>query len=193
MKNYKSLVVSRLKDKSSQSSISLTDKLRLILYYFKKGMVVGSHTVFKKNVFISIARGGQLLIGQHCLIHRNTTILLTLPKPKLNIGDHVYIGQDTIIASKNGIEIGDFSIFAPRCYVIDHKHGFEKNNLILNQNSILKKVKIGRDCYFGTNTTILGGVNIGDGAIVGANSVVTKDIESGEIWAGNPARFIRMR
>ena len=45
--------------------------------------------------------------------------------------------------------------------------------------------------FIGSNVTILKGVTIGDEAVVGAGSIVTKDIPAGEIWAGNPARFIR--
>lgn len=53
------------------------------------------------------------------------------------------------------------------------------------------KINVGRNVSIGTNATILGGVTIGDRAMVGAGSVVTKDIPDGELWAGNPARFKR--
>ncbi|MFH0883261.1 MAG: acyltransferase, partial [bacterium] len=85
------------------------------------------------------------------------------------------------------------TIFAPRCYVIDHEHGIQGSDLIHNQKSSLKEVHIGRDCYFGTGAIVLGGVSIGDGAIIGAGSVVTRDVPAGEIWVGNPAKFVRNR
>lgn len=53
--------------------------------------------------------------------------------------------------------------------------------------------KIGNDVWLGIRTIVLGGVTIADGAVIGAGSVVTKDVGPYEIWAGNPARFIRKR
>lgn len=54
-------------------------------------------------------------------------------------------------------------------------------------------VIIGNDCWIGRTATILSGIRVGDGAVIGAKSVVTKDIGPYEIWAGNPAKFIRKR
>lgn len=55
------------------------------------------------------------------------------------------------------------------------------------------KVRICKGAYIGMNTLIVKPVTIGENAVVGAGSVVTKDIPAGEIWAGNPARFIKKR
>lgn len=55
------------------------------------------------------------------------------------------------------------------------------------------KVTIGNGVFIGMNTLIVNAISIGDNAVVGAGSVVTKDIPADEIWAGNPARFIRKR
>ena len=56
-----------------------------------------------------------------------------------------------------------------------------------------KRTKVGNDVWIGERVLIKGGVEIGDGAIIGMGSVVTKSVGAYEIWAGNPARFIRMR
>ena len=53
------------------------------------------------------------------------------------------------------------------------------------------KVVIGKNVFIGMNTLIVNAVNIGDGAIIGAGSIVNRDIPAGEIWGGNPARFIK--
>lgn len=55
------------------------------------------------------------------------------------------------------------------------------------------RVCIGKRAYIGMNVLIVKPVTIGDDAVVGAGSVVTKDIPTGEVWAGNPARFIKKR
>ena len=54
-------------------------------------------------------------------------------------------------------------------------------------------VTLEKDCFIGINTVICNSVTIGENSIVGAGSIVTKDIPANEIWAGNPARFIRKR
>ena len=63
----------------------------------------------------------------------------------------------------------------------------------IKQNIKLYKygsIKIGNNCFIGCNTTIFPNVTIGNDCIVGAGSIVTKSIPSGEVWAGNPAKFI---
>lgn len=59
------------------------------------------------------------------------------------------------------------------------------------QANKVQPITLGRDVWLGANCVVLKGVNIGDRAIVGAGSVVTKSIPSGEIWAGSPARKIK--
>ena len=60
-------------------------------------------------------------------------------------------------------------------------------------NPSSRRVMIGNDVWIGENAVIMGGVKVGNGAIIGASAVVTHDIGNYEIWAGNPARYIRKR
>lgn len=191
--DYSNAVVRRLPDRRSISTINLEDRVRSFFVRRRTGVDCGDGTVFKRGARVVVSEGGQLHIGPDCVVHRGVLLLLTLPHPRVRIGKSVFIGESTIIAAKNQIEIGDFTVFAPRCYVIDHEHGFARHDLILNQLSVLKSVRIGRDCYFGTGSTVLAGVTIGDGVIVGAGSVVTRSIPDGQVWAGNPAKFIKSR
>lgn len=68
-----------------------------------------------------------------------------------------------------------------------------KTNLSQNEYQEYKKTVIGNDVWIGAKCLVKGGVTIGDGAVIGMGSVVTKDVPPYEIWAGNPARFIRKR
>jgi len=54
-----------------------------------------------------------------------------------------------------------------------------------------RQTTVGIAVSIGSNATILGGIYIGDGAVIGAGSVVTKDVPPREVWAGNPARFLK--
>ena len=171
----------------------LIDVVRTKLLLSRKGIVYGKNVCVKAGVKVSIPDTGSLSIGANCLFHQGVKLLLTMPQPVVHFGKWVFVGMDTIIAAKKEIRIGDFTFFAPRCYVIDHDHGFLPDQLIHNQKSVLKTVEIGRDCYFGTGSVVLGGSVISDGAIVGAGSVVRANIGPGEIWAGNPAKKVGLR
>jgi len=193
MVDFQTVEIKRKKDKSSPTNWNVLDRLRTAYLSFRYKIKAGNHVTFKRGVTVTICEGGSLRIGEHSFFHPHCQILLTKPHPLVEIGKWVFVGMHTIIASKNKITIGDYTIFAPRCYIIDHEHGISADNVILNQNSVLKETKIGRDCYFGTGAVVLGGVTIGDGAVVGAGSIVTGDIPPYQVWAGNPARFIKAR
>lgn len=75
-----------------------------------------------------------------------------------------------------------------RCIILSHFKESESGNVYSRG-----KIHIKKRAYIGCNTVICKPVTIGEDAIVGASSVVTKDIPAGEVWAGNPARFIRKR
>ena len=120
-------------------------------------------------------------------------IQLTLPEPKLIVGNDVVIGRNSIIASKKGIKIGDFTRIGPFVQIIDHDHSFKKNQLIMNQPAKISEVQIGEDVWIGSGAKILKGVNIGNGAVIGANTVVTKDIPDYAIVGGIPAKIIKFR
>lgn len=193
MIDFEKVEIHRMVDKASPTYLSWQDKLRTWWKLRDKKIKSGKNITFKKDVDISICETGSLEIGDNAFFHERCWILLTMPKPRIKIGKWVFFGRNTVLASKNSVEIGDYSLFAANCYIIDHEHGFSPDNVILNQKSVMQNVKIGRDCYFGTGTIILGGVTVGDGAIVAANSVVFKDIPPYEIWGGNPARFMKKR
>lgn len=105
-------------------------------------------------------------------------------------------------------EIGNFCSIARECYIGGASHPLDwvstsgcfylKSNytgMCYNEADYQwhRQTKIGNDVWLGIRTIIRGGVSIGDGAVIGAGSIVTKDVGPYEIWAGNPARFIRKR
>lgn len=114
----------------------------------------------------------------------------------IEIGDNVSIGNNTMIyASKNGggIRIGDNSQIAAQSYIIDTNHGIARNELIKNQPNTVLPISIGEDVWIAANVTIIKGSNIGDGAVIGAKSLVNGEIEPYSICVGIPAKKIKMR
>ena len=111
----------------------------------------------------------------------------------ISLGDNSGIGVNALISSK--VTIGDDVMMGPDCIILTANHGMERNGVPMWQqkHEQPRPVVIGNDVWIGARVIILPGVHIGDGCIIGAGSVVTKDVEPYSIVAGNPARLIRKR
>jgi acetyltransferase-like isoleucine patch superfamily enzyme len=83
---------------------------------------------------------------------------------------------------------------AARCQLVDSDHGFDARSEPMNRQAAHGgEIRVERNVWIGAGAIILKAVHIGEGAIVGAGSVVTRSIPGWEIWAGNPARRIGAR
>lgn len=133
----------------------------------------------------------------------NVRLDATAPRgcpPVLRIGRHVQINDSVHIGAIEQVVIGDHTLIASRVFISDHNHGNYQIPDAASAPDIppaerplsSKPVHIGCNVWLGEQVCILPGVTIGDGAIVGANSVVTHDIPPNSIAAGNPARVIRV-
>lgn len=91
------------------------------------------------------------------------------------IGEHVMMGQECLMFTQNH-KTSDITVSMDT-------QGFEK----------IEPIIIGNDVWIGARVTILPGVHIGNGAVIGAGAVVTKDVPAYEIWGGNPAHFLKSR
>ena len=114
-------------------------------------------------------------------------------------GDGLVVGDRAQLSSggqigKN-VVIGADVIMGPEVVIMTNSHAFEDPITPINQQGQLptKPVTIGRDVWIGTRAILLPGVSIGNGAIVGAGSIVTKDVPERAIVGGNPAKVIRNR
>lgn len=108
----------------------------------------------------------------------------------IHVGENFYANYDCLILDVCDVTIGNNVFFAPRVniYTAGHPIDAEVRN---QQMEFGKKVSIGNDVWIGGNTIINPGVHIGDNVVIGSGSVVTKDIPSGVVAAGNPCRVIR--
>jgi len=113
----------------------------------------------------------------------------------LKIGDNVGISASALICFKgitigNNVKIGgNVAIYDTDFHSLDKNH--RRNHLEDAANMQCREVIIEDDVFIGAHSTILKGVTIGEGSIIGAGSVVARSIPKNEIWAGNPARFIK--
>ena len=86
-------------------------------------------------------------------------------------------------------------MMGPECMIYTSNHGMDRTDIPMwkQQSTEVEPVVIGNDVWIGARVIILPGVHIGDGCVIGAGSVVTKDVEEYTVVAGNPAKFIRKR
>ena len=113
--------------------------------------------------------------------------------PTIIIGSNCHIGEYNHITSISNITIGNNVLTGRYVLITDHNHGDKTDFNLPPKNRPLKTkggVTIGNNVWIGDKVVILSGVTIGDGAIIGANSVVTKNVERQSIVAGIPARTI---
>ncbi len=112
----------------------------------------------------------------------------------LIIGSNVSIHQMCYIDAEGGIEIGDNVSIAHRSTVLSSNHSYEDTTIpIKYQKMILEKTVLDNDIWIGCGCTVLAGVRIGMGCVVGANSTVTHNLEANSIAVGSPAKIVRKR
>lgn len=146
-----------------------------------------NHIKFGNNVQINSFNGGAnpgFMAARSMFIASNNG--------DITVGDNVKI-SNSVLFSANSITIGHNTVINSGCKIFDTDFHSSNPQYRLNGNTHVptKPVKIGENVFIGMNVTVLKGTTIEDGAVIGAGSVVTKDIPSNEVWAGNPAHFIK--
>lgn len=127
------------------------------------------------------------------LAGNSESTLLAYPSAIIKIGDNTKI-SNAIVISHSSVSIGANVLIGSGCRIIDsdfHSLDAEKRINGSVKAAISKEIVIGEHAFIGAYTLILKGVKVGKKSIIGAGSVVTKSIPDFEIWAGNPARFIK--
>ncbi|MDV2582166.1 acyltransferase [Alkalibacillus haloalkaliphilus] len=112
---------------------------------------------------------------------------------KVKIGENSGIGINCMLYGP--VSIGENVMMGPEVYIYTSNHGFRDRETPMIEQSMLKEqpVEICNDVWIGSRVTILPGVTIGEGSVIGASSVVTKDVPPYTIVAGNPAKVIGNR
>lgn len=107
--------------------------------------------------------------------------------------EYVFLGKGCLIPPN--VTIGRYTMFAPKVSILGGDHNFNDPStpIIFSGRPIMPKTQIGEDVWVGSNVLIMAGITIGNGAIVAAGSVVTRDIPPYSIYGGNVAKLIKMR
>lgn len=113
--------------------------------------------------------------------------------PGLTIGNGSGLGANSCIG--NAVILGENVVMGRECLLLTDGHRTDRTDIPIREQGCVpqKEIVIGDDVMIGARTIILPGVHVGKGAIIGAGAVVTKNVPSYEVWAGNPAHFIKSR
>jgi acetyltransferase-like isoleucine patch superfamily enzyme len=116
-------------------------------------------------------------------------------KIRLQIGRCVLVGRRSVISTGGNLEIGNYCIVAPNVYVGDVDHNYTNNinlPIILRGSTDYRSMVIEESCWLAMNCVVTGSLTLGRGCVVGANSVVNKDVPPFSVVAGNPAKIVKM-
>lgn len=111
----------------------------------------------------------------------------------IKFGDFIYIGEKAKIYGKGNLFIGDHVIIGPNISVYTSVHNYDSDYLPYGFQDKIADVYIGESVWIGADVSLLPGVKIGEGAVVGLGSIVTKDVPPFSVVAGNPAKIIASR
>lgn len=161
------LTAARTKNAHFDASVQFDGKIYL---NGTRNIEIGMHSRIGQSVEFGTEESGHIILGNSVRINRGSTLVAY---EQICIGDNTLIGEFVSIRDAN--------------------HGISPDTLIREQAHTKKAINIGRDVWIGRGSVILPGVEIGDGCIIGANSVVTKSIPSGTIAVGSPAKPMRTR
>jgi acetyltransferase-like isoleucine patch superfamily enzyme len=156
-----------------------------------RGARIGHKSQFGARTLIS--GPWRISTGQRCVIESDVTLKLVNDDSSLVLGDFCYVARFAQFDILGKCEIGHHVLIATGCMIIDHNHGTDCGLRIDQQMCVAKPVTIGNDVWLGAYSTILPGVSLGDGAVVGAHACVTKDVPPLAIVVGVPARTIGFR
>lgn len=167
----------------------------------RKLAACGKNTVLQGYID---ARGNRcnIRVGDECTLQG--LLVTETDTSEIVIGNNVFIGSQTVVDCATRVEIEDDVLVSYQCLLIDSNN--HSNNAAVRRNDLpdvkygraynwaaipSRPIVIRRGAWIGARAILLKGVTVGEGAIVGAGSVVTKDVEPYTIVAGNPARVVR--
>lgn len=139
-------------------------------------------TFYTMKIKLMVASyGTHLRVNHDCIMNR-----------RVHIGNHCNF-NGMLIKGKGNVTIGDWFHSGTGCKIITSNHNYEGGKIPYDDTVITKNVDIKECVWFGDDVLIVGNVTIGEGAIIGARSVVTKDVPPLAIVGGNPAKLIKYR
>ena len=144
------------------------------------------------GVKFEIGRGARVVLGRWSWLGHGCKV--RAHEGEVLIGAKSVLGQECTISAYQHVSIGRECIVADRVMLIDFDHGVVEVERPIRLQGIYKRdVNVGHNVWIGYGACVLRGVTVGDNAVIGTSSVVTKDLPENAVAAGAPARVLRMR
>ena len=137
-------------------------------------------------------REGRLEVGEGALFEPG--VWITAPgSARVRIGAGTFLNQGVMVAARELVEIGEHCMLANGCFVSDAAHRYDDPDKPVPWQGFTSKgpTRIGANCWLGAHVVVTSGVSIGERCVIGAGSVVTRDVPSFSIAAGAPARVLK--
>ncbi|HEY2317243.1 MAG TPA: acyltransferase [Solirubrobacteraceae bacterium] len=137
-------------------------------------------------------REDRLRIGANTLLEPGVWIAAPATA-RIHIGSGTFLNRGVMVAALHLVEIGDHCMFANGCFITDADHRVDDPEKPVTWQGFRSKgpTRVGDNVWCGANVVITSGVNVGERCVIGANSVVNRDLPPYSIAAGAPARVIR--
>ena len=143
---------------------------------------------------VKIVNSGGVILGDNVKV-RPSSCLYTNSKSKIVMGNNVEVGNHSTISAKNCVTLADGVLTGPHVFIADHNHEYKNPSIHIYRQGVKANandsVFIGEGTWLGTNVVVVGNVHIGKQSVIGANSVVTRDIPDYSVAAGIPAKVIK--
>jgi maltose O-acetyltransferase len=129
-------------------------------------------------------------VGKRCFY---LDMIVWLNGEFIELDDDVGFNFGCYVNGFGGLKIGDRTLIGPYAMIHTANHEMDPNKSLQEQGWVKETITIGKECWIGMGTSILPGVTIGDGVIIGAGSVVPKDLPPYTVAVGNPCKVIKQR
>ena len=150
---------------------------------------IGENCFISPLAHIFAEPGRKIIIGDNSFIAADCTL-----HGPLEIGNEVAINHHCILdGGRAGIQLHDQVRIAAYCHLYAFDHGMDLAQPIYQQPVRTQGIEIGKDVWLGAHVGVKDGIHIDAHAVIGMNSMVTKNVEARAVMAGNPAQFIRYR
>ena len=176
--------------------VGLNTKFRGPINFILKGkiknIVFGNNLIFGKNITLKIREEGKIFLEDKVYLDDNVR-LIAAREGSIKINEGTNIGYGTIINSGGDVFIGKYCLISNNCNINSSSHGLKKDNYIIGQKHLHGNVIIGDDVWLGGFVTVTYNTKLNEGSVVGANSLVSRDLQPFSINVGCPTKKISVR